>query len=251
MQEEIARLGHHADLNHLDVSSVINMGRTFQGLTFHGDISQWDVASAEDMGAMFAQCPFSGDLSKWDVQHVRTMKCMFQGSLFNGDISRWNTARVLNMANMFHQSRFNGDLSQWDVQNVQDFQAMFMASAFCGDTSQWKFSNVRCINDMFCYCPWRGIPGNLRFRAGLEFTLFFDPKIAHEFLVPNFYHWFLALTGHTAMHQDWRMLAALVPKCKDVFSAAQATVVLQEWWENCTSVRAESYDHAFESNFLT
>lgn len=248
--EEIARLGVHADLNHLDLSDVVDMSRAFEDVDFQGNISQWDVSGVADMGHLFARSSFNGDISKWNVSHARSMVSIFDESAFKGDISAWDTARVIHMHRAFHKSRFNGDLSKWDVQNVQNFEDMFRESAFAGDISTWKFANVINVNFMFYDCPWRGIPGNLRYRPGLEFSAFFEPAVAMEFEQPNFYHWFMAMTGHKNLRDEWRMLAALAPTCTDIKDQVETSVLLQTWWEQGTrATPRETYPHEFESSF--
>lgn len=243
---EVRRLGSQADLNHLDVSRVLDMSCAFEGLAFTGDISRWDVSGAVDMSRMFASSTFNGNIANWNISQVRELPAIFEDSAFQGDVSQWDTARVTDMRWAFSRSQFNGDLSKWDVQNVQHFDDMFRDSAFSGDTSKWKFANVCNVSFMFYNCPWRGIPGNLKYIAGLEFSAVFNPEVAHEFAEPNFYHWFLALNGHTNMHLDWQMLVALVPACADIGATARATLVLQDWWAR--GMKAECYKYPFESH---
>ena len=113
VKDELDRLGHNADLNHIDVSKVTDMNNLFRcdGLDLgekykdlNPDISMWDVSNVEDMNCMFCHCKkFNQDLSRWDVNKVENMYAMFWGcENFNQDISRWNTQNV-----KYHDSMFN------------------------------------------------------------------------------------------------------------------------------------------------
>ena len=116
VKDELDRLGHSADLNHIDVSEVTNMDSLFccdqysldgPGPKYNDlnpDISRWYVSNVEDMWGMFAHCyNFNCDISGWDVSKVENMYAMFRGcENFNQDISRWNTQNV-----KYHDSMFN------------------------------------------------------------------------------------------------------------------------------------------------
>lgn len=65
--EEIAANGPECDLNHLDISEMVDISNTFEGTNFNGDVSRWNPDSAMDMRSLFTNCPFSGDLSLWDI----------------------------------------------------------------------------------------------------------------------------------------------------------------------------------------
>ena len=113
VKDELDRLGHSADLNHIDVSEVTSMNSLFscdrgdylgpKYVDLNPDISQWDVSNVENMGVMFYECKnFNQDLSKWDVSNVQYM------------------------ANMFYNcQKFNQDLSGWNVNNVKDCSWIF------------------------------------------------------------------------------------------------------------------------------
>ena len=94
VKEEVARLGNAADLNHIDLTGI------------------------DDLGSLFYMSEFNGDISKWDVSNVKNMHLMFASSKFNGDISGWDVSNVVNMQGMFSKAAFDQDISNWDVGNV-------------------------------------------------------------------------------------------------------------------------------------
>jgi surface protein len=138
VKDEIAKYGDNADLNHIDVSKVTEMGVLFAYSDFNGNISQWDVSNVKDMHSMFQYSKFNGDLSQWNVSNVKNIGCIFYDSRFNGDISQWDVSSVKEMCFMFYNSAFNGDISQWDVSNVIDMRYRFYNSPFNGDISNWN-----------------------------------------------------------------------------------------------------------------
>lgn len=113
IETEIKKYGNNADLNHIDVRNVTNMGSIFYKSDFNGDISKWDVSNVTDMHNMFNRSQFNGDISNWDVSNVTDMYGMFWCSKFNGDISKWNVSNVKDMRCMFGNSTFAGDISNW------------------------------------------------------------------------------------------------------------------------------------------
>ena len=149
IQEEIAKQGFTADLNHLDISQVTDMSYLFYNANnpalskFNGDISKWNVSRVTNMRGMFMHSNFNGDISKWNVSQVNNMREMFSYSEFNGDISKWNVSQVKDMTSMFLESEFNGDISKWNVSQVKKpngMRWMFQNSKFQGDVSQWATS---------------------------------------------------------------------------------------------------------------
>ena len=137
VKDELDRLGHDADLNHIDVNEVTNMYNLFSCMNdglgsnyedLNPDISKWDVSNVEDMQYMFNGCKnFNQDLSEWDTKNVKTMHCMFDGCInFNQDISRWDVGKVEDMCYMFRDcKKFYKDLSMWNVSKVKKNSHMF------------------------------------------------------------------------------------------------------------------------------
>ena len=130
VQDELDRLGHDADLNHIDVSRVTNMNSVFccsnidlgpKYADLNPDISNWNVRNVKNMTAMFYECKnFNQDLSQWDVNNVTHRQETFcRCENFNQDISGWNVRNVINMRYMFSECKnFNQDLSRWNVNKV-------------------------------------------------------------------------------------------------------------------------------------
>ena len=111
IKDELDRLGHDADLNHIDVSKVTDMKGLFDiyGLDnnykdLNPDISQWDVSKVENMNGMFSCCKnFNQDISSWNVSKVEDMRGMFWNcENFNQDLSQWNVDKVKDHFNMFY-----------------------------------------------------------------------------------------------------------------------------------------------------
>ena len=138
VKNELDKLGHDADLNHIDVSEVTNMNNLFNCCPMEMiranlsqkykdlnlDISQWDVSNVKSMYAMFYGFEnFNCDISNWNVKSVKNMCYMFYDcKTFNQDISNWNVGEVENMINMFKKCKnFNKDISNWNVSNVKNY----------------------------------------------------------------------------------------------------------------------------------
>ena len=112
VKDELDRLGHDADLNHIDVSGVTNMKYLFS-------------CADADLGSKY--CDLNADISRWDVSKVENMEWMFYGcKKFNQDLSQWNVGKVKNMYGMFYNCvNFNQNLSQWNISNVEDMRCIF------------------------------------------------------------------------------------------------------------------------------
>ena len=148
VKDELDRLGHNADLNHIDVSEVTTMYNLFNCVhslyisdrlgpdyvDLNPDISGWDVSNVTNMDSMFKFCSkFNCDISKWDVSNVTNMYCMFYGC-----------------------KKFNQDIGGWKVDNVEERRYMFSdCNEFFQDLSKWNMPKASPIyvSDMFYECP--------------------------------------------------------------------------------------------------
>jgi surface protein len=112
VKDELDRLGHDADLNHIDVSKVTNMNSLFS-------------CYKDDLGKKYKD--LNPDISKWDVSNAENMQYMFYGNEnFNKDISGWDVSKVENMEWMFYFcEKFDCDISGWDVKKVKYKDFMF------------------------------------------------------------------------------------------------------------------------------
>ena len=85
---ELDRLGHDADLNHIDVSEITSMYSVFSCFDYdlgpkyndlNPDITRWNVSNVQNMNYMFYECKsFNQDLSKWDVSNVKYIDFIFK-----------------------------------------------------------------------------------------------------------------------------------------------------------------------------
>lgn len=105
VKNELDKLGHKADLNHIDTIDVTEMNHLFSCanntnanlnedyIDLNPNISEWDVRNVVTMKSMFQCCEnFNCDISKWDVRNVIDMRQMFWGcKKFNKDLSKWET----------------------------------------------------------------------------------------------------------------------------------------------------------------
>ena len=159
VKDELDRLGHDADLNHIDVSEVTSLLHVFNPnqlgsrdehyKDINPDVSRWDVSNVTHMHYAFACAnKFNGDISDWDVSNViKTEGMFFECWNFNCNIGNWNVSKVECMNSMFCGcGKFNQDLSRWDVRNVRDMVNIFMGCRnFNQDLSQWDVSNLKML----------------------------------------------------------------------------------------------------------
>ncbi|MGI6343008.1 MAG: BspA family leucine-rich repeat surface protein [Bacteroidales bacterium] len=144
-----------ANLNHWNVSNVIDMSSMFSGcVAFNQPLDTWDVSKVVNMSFMFYYCQaFNQSLNTWNVSNVTNMAYMFcNASAFNGNISNWTVNKVTTMAAMFKDATaFNQSLNWGNtVSNVTNMEAMFQgAKAFNGSIDNWDVSNVTNMSYMF------------------------------------------------------------------------------------------------------
>lgn len=90
VKNELDKLGHTADLNHIDTRDVTKMNHLFSCannayanlnkdyIDLNPNISEWDVRNVVTMKSMFHCCEkFNCDISNWDVRNVIDMRQMF------------------------------------------------------------------------------------------------------------------------------------------------------------------------------
>jgi len=129
VREELSRLGDDADLNHFDVSQIINMHALFSTTKFCGDVSLWDVSNVEIMEGMFAYTKFNGSLDLWDTSNLINSSRMFHKSDFDGHgIEKWDVRNVKYAQMMFSMSNFNSDISGWNLEGIIDMSYMFFGT---------------------------------------------------------------------------------------------------------------------------
>ena len=167
VKAELDRLGHDADLNHIDVSGVTTMDQLFStnrsgtydlGLgdnyfDLNPDISRWDVSNVVDMKRCFWFCSqFNCDLSQWNTDSLKFADYAFcQCTIFNQDMSTWNMSNCESIRGMFaHCFNFKSDLSGWDVRKVKDM-TFFLTNCqkFCCDLSGWELDSMN--NGIYSY----------------------------------------------------------------------------------------------------
>lgn len=172
VKSEIQRLGHAANLNHIDVSGVTQMSKLFASKEykarrdvddfFTGDIGQWSAMNSLSKSTISQwtnsiNINLNNKSSNWNIENVQSIDSIFHGwhkeaalacvdmSEFNGDISGWKVFNVENAKGMFAGSKFNNDLSEWIFATGADVKNIFQDSHFEKDISSWpisEYSNV-------------------------------------------------------------------------------------------------------------
>lgn len=243
VHDAIESHGLKCNLNHIDVSNILDMSALFKNTQFDGDISLWNVSSVVCMNQIFSNSNFNGDISKWDTSRVQNMRWMFSNSSFNGDISAWNTSSVKDMYAAFSRSIFNGDLSKWDVSQVETMAAMFVHSKFRGDIGLWNVTNVKQMRRMFqssCFdgdlSMWQ--PKERDYYDAYDTMFDFDRMSALS--KPLFYHWYAAFKDVHVMNdwpKDWQThFQAFSPiVCSLSIQEIEAACTIQHYWNERNS----------------
>ena len=151
VEQEIARLGNDANLNHIDVSEVTDMSYLFYRRTFNGNVSQWDISKVENMSWMFTGCSFDGDLESWKFLNDVDMGAMFIGSpleekygtdgkrlkTHNGKRIIWATNSTIKgiIREEIGRLGLNADLNHIDVSSVTNMDWLFAGLDWDGDIS--------------------------------------------------------------------------------------------------------------------
>lgn len=163
--KELKRLGHDADLNHIDTSEVTDMSNVFScddnylGESYNDlnpDISKWNTSKVTSMTQMFLKCKkFNCDISGWDTHNVTTMGYMFFGCTeFNRDLPYWDVRSVTSMGGMFSEcENFNGNICDWETKSLTRLRTTFnKCKKFNQDISGWDVSKVTNMYAMFAGC---------------------------------------------------------------------------------------------------
>lgn len=193
VKSTIKKQGFNCDLNHIDISKVVNLAGVFSGSCFNGDISEWDVSHVTSMYGLFFESSFDGDISSWNTSSVVNMQIMFSQAQFNGDLSRWNTSNVKTMHSMFEYSIFNGDISKWNVSNVDIMTEMFFNSEFNRDLSGWDVSNVKKMDRIFQNAMYNQELSGWLLNSLLESVDAVDIKTLAKLKNATLFHWFALL----------------------------------------------------------
>ena len=167
VKDELDRLGHDCDLNHIDTSQVTSMINLFradhEGAYFtmrneiNPDVSKWNTENLKEAMCMFLGCVnFDCDLGSWDTHSLENTGAMFFGcEKFNQDINSWNTDNLFAMTQMFSDCHsFNKPLHSWNVSSVKWMRQLFMnCKNFNQDISNWKIIKGANTGEMFLGCP--------------------------------------------------------------------------------------------------
>lgn len=199
------------------------------------DLNHIDVSQITDMSFLFDESLFKGDMRDWDVSNVTDMRGMFSSARFNGNISAWNTSKVEDMSYMFYTSNFNSTVSDWNVERVKKMHFMFCGSDFNSDVSLWNVANVKHMDFMFSNSPFRGDLSRWSISSDVVLSLFIPAEKMEEFIVPNVYHWFFALTEPSCIPvwpQAWQdHFSSLASMARGITATQmEAALLMQTQW---------------------
>ena len=163
--DELDRLGHDADLNHIDTSEVhyvINLFRSdatgigSRYADINPDVSKWNMSNVKEAMCMFMDCKnFNCDLSNWDMSMAENIGGMFCNcTSFNQNLNNWNTSNLQAISQLFFGcTSFNMPLNRWDVSKISWARQTFRnCKSFNQDISNWILSNKTCVDEMFKDC---------------------------------------------------------------------------------------------------
>ncbi len=78
IEKTIKLHGNICDLNHIDVSNVVNMNSMFFDALFNRDLSNWNVSNVKDMNFMFRESNFKQDLINWKPISLKNKNYIFE-----------------------------------------------------------------------------------------------------------------------------------------------------------------------------
>ncbi|MCU0678323.1 MAG: BspA family leucine-rich repeat surface protein [Candidatus Pacebacteria bacterium] len=169
----------NSDINHWDVSTIVNMGNLFSRTNFNQSLDNWDVSNVTSFNSMFKNNPaFNQPLNNWTLGELclvnkeserffvfewlvpRAYACvsgidmeeMFSlATAFNQPLNNWDVSAVEQMLGMFYgATSFNSDISTWDVSSVESMVGMFQdATAFNQPLNNWDVSGASELSQMF------------------------------------------------------------------------------------------------------
>ena len=152
-----------------DVSSVMNMEKTFYDFTGDLQVSSWNTGKVTTFRSTFESFRFYSSvlgmytipvLSDWDTSNAVTMEAMFKYVYDFGnetDFSQWQVGKVQSFKEMFYYgldlgSKLSQDLSSWDVCKYY-FSAMVRSCThILVDSSSHYVSYFQPIQKIFKKC---------------------------------------------------------------------------------------------------
>tara|TARA_R110000823_G_scaffold30859_1_gene88395 strand:- start:446 stop:1384 length:939 start_codon:yes stop_codon:yes gene_type:complete len=108
----------------VDTPTISNtsLTQTFRDCTlFNGNINHWNVSSVINISHMFNGCTnFNQPLNNWNTGSFRSMGYMFKECTnFNQPLNNWNTGLANSIYSTLHSATsFDQDLSSWDIRNI-------------------------------------------------------------------------------------------------------------------------------------